>query len=1555
MADRPRRVADLPPDRLRELMDRLREKSRTVAAPVERRPRPDGPLPLSFSQERLWFLEKLGAGSAAYHVPAAARLSGPLADGVLEQVFAEVVRRHESLRTTFGERDGQPCQICAPPVGGPTALPRIDLSALPAAAREDELPRLVAELARLSFDLETGPLWRAPLVRLGPADHVLGLTLHHIISDGWSLGVLLREVAVLYEAFAAGRPSPLPGLPLQYADFALWQRERLQSPALEEHLAFWRQRLAGTPPLDLPADRPRPALAAHRGDHLLTEVPAGTADRLRELARGQGTTLFVALLALVQTLLLRYTGETDLAMGSAVANRDRTEIEGLIGFFVNTLVLRADLAGDPAFADLLRRDQEVALAAWSHQAVPFEKLVAELQPEREPGRNPFFQVLLNLQNQPLPAPRLGGLDFSVLEIHTGTAKVDLSFLWREEGRGLAGLVEYSADLFDRPTAERFLDHFQALLHGALEDPGRTVGELPLLGEAERRQVLVDWDGARPDYPREATVHELFAAQARRRGGAVAVEDDAERLTWDELAARANGLAHCLRRLGVRPDALVALAVPRSVDMVAAALGILQAGGAYLPLDPSYPEERLAGLLDEARPAALVTLEAHADALPARGIPTIFLDRDREALESAAAGPLESGATAESLAYAMYTSGSTGRPKAVAVPHRAVVRLVRGADWARLDGDQVFLQLAPLSFDASTLEIWGPLLNGGRLVLAPPGPVSLPELGRLLARHRVTTLWLTAGLFHQMIDEELDGLRGLSQLLAGGDALSAPHVRRALAGLPGCTLINGYGPTENTTFTCCHRIAVDDPPRTSVPIGRPVANTRVRLLDRGMRPVPVGVPGELCAGGDGLARGYLARPDLTAERFVPSPLAGREDEPGARLYRTGDLARWRPDGALDFLGRLDQQVKIRGFRIEPGEIEAALRAHPAVAEAAVVVRRDAAGDRRMMACVVPAPAAQISAAELRRALAARLPGYMVPSGFALLGEVPLTPNGKVDRRALERLDLPEDGGAEEAWEEPASPLERQIAAVWEELLGRSRIGRRDDFFALGGHSLLATRMVSRLRGTLGVEIPLAAVFEASTLSEMAAVVAGLLGARTAEAVPLEAAEEEGEWGLSFGQERLWFLDQLQPGGPAYNIPAAARLAGRLDPAVLAAAFAEVLRRHATLRTTFPMNAGGEPRPQVVLAAETRLPVVDLAALPEEARSREARRLAAAEAAAPFDLAAGPLLRTTLLRLGSDEHRLLLTLHHIVADGWSIAILVRETAALYEAFAAGRPSPLPELPAPVRGLRGLAAPPPERRGPRRRASLLARAPARRAAGAGAAHRPRPPGRGERARHEPPAPPFSRAGREGPPSRSEHRRHPVHGSARHLRGPALPPLRPDRPHRRHPCGRTPARRGRGPDWIFRQHSRAARQPGGRALVRRLPRPHPPPHPGGLRPPGAALREARRGGPARAQPGVHTAVPGLLRPAEHAGGAAASAGAHRGAAPAGELGGQVRPLPGSGRGGGRLCRRPDRQRRPVRRGDDPTLGRLLRAPPRGGHRGFRGERLRAPPARRGGAPDDP
>jgi amino acid adenylation domain-containing protein len=1256
---------------VRDLARRIESAEREDVPPIVPVPREGGPLPPSFSQERLWLVDQIEPGTATYNMPSALRLAGPLRSGLLAAVFAGIVRRHEVLRTTFATAGGAPVQVVHPPA--PFLLPVADLGGLPADLREEEARRLAAEEVLRPFDLARGPVLRAGLLRLGAEDHVLLFTLHHIAADGWSVGVLVREVMAFYGSFSAGRPSPLPELPVQYADYAVWQRRVFGGERLAASLGFWRERLADVPVLEMPTDRPRPAVQTAEGDTEPLEVPAGVAAALGNLGRREGATLFMVLAAAWEVLLSRYSAQTDFAVGTPVAGRDRVELEGLIGFFVNTLVLRANLGGDPPFRELLGRVREGAFAAFARQEVPFERLVEELQPERSLSHSPLFQVMLVLQNAPAEALELPGLTPLPFDAGGTAAKFDLTLSFVETGEGLAGALEYRTSLFDAATIRRMLGHLGVLLAGIAADPDRRLSDLPLMPEPERTQVLFEWSRAESVFPETAPLAELFAHQAERTPEAMAVVSASESLTYRELDRQANRLARRLARMGVGPEVPVALLLDRSPAQTVAALAVVKAGGAYVPLDPGHPAERLAFILADTAAPVVVTEEGLLPLLPESPARVLCLDRDRVEIEAESPEPWDGGASADALLYVMYTSGSTGTPKGVAVVHRGAARLAR---WAREElgigpGD-VLLQLSPFVFDGSTLELWGAILSGATVAVPPPGTLSREEIGREVGRHGVTVLWLTAGLFHQMAEGPLTDLASLRLLLAGGDVLSVPYVRRVLRELPGTAFGNGYGPTENTTGTACALFTGPDVLGASVPIGRPLSGTRVFLFGPDGQPVPAGVPGELCAGGQGLARGYLGRPERTAESFVPDPFA---DSPGERLYRTGDLARFLPDGRLDFLGRIDQQVKIRGFRVEPGEVEAALAGHPEVAECAVVVGKDAAG-KRLVACIVSRdPEAPPSTADFRAWLATRLPEPLVPAAFVALPSLPLNANGKVDRRALARIPPePVRSGGIEA---PRTPAEALLAGLWAEVLGLPEVGIRDDFFDLGGHSLLGTRLVSRVRETFGVELPLRALFEAPTVE---ALVAHIKAAGEDRALPALVAEpRESLPPLSFAQERLWVVDQLEPGGTAYNLPSAQRLVGALRPDVLARVFREIACRHETLRTTFDVpEAGASPVQIVAPPSAVHLSVADLAALPSEEREAAVRRLAMEEGGRPFDLVHGPVWRATLIRLAEREHALLVTMHHIASDGWSLGVLSQEVAALYEAFSAGLPSPLPELP-------------------------------------------------------------------------------------------------------------------------------------------------------------------------------------------------------------------------------------------------------------------------------------
>ena len=967
---------------------RFLEKSELVGVDVleiERVSR-DGALPLSFSQERLWFLDRLEALGSAYNVPVAVRLSGDLDVDALALSFSELVRRHEVLRTTFSEVEGRAVQVIGEASG--VSLTPVDLSGLPAADREDEVERLVEEESGLPFDLAVGPLLRVGLLRLGDAEHVLLVTLHHIVTDGWSMGVLVGEVASLYEAYSKGEPSPLPELPIQYADYTVWQRDWLQGEVLDRELGYWREQLAGAPAaLDLPSDRPRPAVQSYRGARHEFGLSRELSEGLQELSRGEGVTLFMTLLAAFDVLLMRYSGQDDIVVGTPIANRHQTQTEGLIGFFLNFLALRTDLSGDPGFVELLGRVREVTLGAYEHQGLPFEKLVEELQPVRDVSRHPMFQVMVILQNAPAGAVESSDLTLHPLGGESGTSKVDVTLEFVETSEGLQGSIEYSTDLFDGATVERLVGHFEVLLEGVVSDPTCRVSELPLLSEAERHRQLVEWNDTAADYASDKCVHELFMGQVALTPEAVAVVYEDEQLSYGELDRRSNQLAHYLRGLGVGPEVVVGLCLERSPDMIIALLGILKAGGAYLPLDPAYPAERLAFMVEDARAPVVVTQEAMRDAVPTAGARTVYLDTAAPLIAEHPHSPPVNRAHPASLAYVIYTSGSTGKPKGAMGYHQALVNRLH---WdAGAGTEEIYAQKSTLNVIDALWEIFMPLIRGEHVVVVPDWAAKdPPALVEVLGRHHATRIMLVPSLLQAIlalrddIESELECLR---YLMSSGEALPAELLATCKQRLPQLRVSNVYGTSEFWDASECERCANKD--ALLVPIGRPIINMQMYVLDDGFEPVPLGVAGELYIGGVGLARGYLGRFGLTADRFVPDPFS---DEPGSRLYRTGDLGRWRADGNLEFLGRIDHQVKLRGYRIELGEVESSLLDHPSVRDGVVVCRGDRPGDQRLVAYVVWTDDTELSVEALRPHVKSRLPSYMVPSSFVVLDALPLTP-------------------------------------------------------------------------------------------------------------------------------------------------------------------------------------------------------------------------------------------------------------------------------------------------------------------------------------------------------------------------------------------------------------------------------------------------------------------------------------------------------------------------------------------------------------------------------------
>lgn len=1053
--------------------------------------------PASFAQQRLWFLDQLIPGNAIYNVPTVIRLTGSLKLAALEQTFNEIVRRHETLRTTFIVLDGQPLQAIAPSLTIPIAV--LNLQQLPANEQEVKAKCIITAEIEHPFDLSSGPLLRVILLVLSDTEHILLLNMHHIICDDWSMGVLIRELGTLYAAFAQNQPSPLLELPLQYADFAHWQREWLQKEVLQTQLAYWREQLNGISILHLPTDKPRPAIQSYQGATQFLELPLKLIDGLEKLSQQEGVTLFMTLVAAFKTLLYRYTHQEDITLGSPIANRNRSEIEGIIGFFVNSLVLRSNLSGNPTFRELLGRVREVTLGAYSHQDLPFEKLVEELHPERNLSHHPLFQLVFGFQNAPMSALELPGLVPSFmnidlkktrfdLELHLWKCSEDFRSLWGgnwEYSEGLRGVMVYNTDLFDKTTISRMLKHFKTLLSGIVANPEQRIANLPLLSEVELHQILVEWNNTQADYPQDKCIHQLFEEKVQQYPDSIAVNFANEQLTYQELNTRSNKLAQYLQKLGVCSEVLVGICISQSIEMIIGLLGILKAGGAYVPLDPTYPQERLNFMLEDAQVSVLLTQEKLLKHFEGFSNKIISLDQDWQIITQEKEDNLKSDLNSDNLAYVIYTSGSTGKPKGVAVPHKAVNRLVCNTNYIKLSASDKIAQASNTSFDAATFEIWGALLNGAQLVgISKDVTLSPHEFGLQLREKGINVLFLTTALFEQIARDAPQAFATLEYLLFGGETVDLRWVIKILKHGATKHLIHVYGPTENTTFSSYYCVE-ELPSATSFPIGRPITNTQIYILDTHLQPVPIGVIGELYIGGDGLAREYLSRTELTAKHFIPDPF---NNKPKTRLYKTGDLARYLPDGNIEFLGRIDNQVKIRGFRIELSEIEAVLSQHLAVRETVVIVSEDVPDDQYLVAYIVPnqkqipTQDVQSFASLLRQFLKEKLPEYMVPRAYVVLKSLPLTPNGKVDRRALPTPDTITFNNQD--YVAPRSQVEELLAEIWAKILGKEQVGVHDNFFELGGHSLLATQLTSRIRDTFQIDLPVRNLFETPTVEQLA---------------------------------------------------------------------------------------------------------------------------------------------------------------------------------------------------------------------------------------------------------------------------------------------------------------------------------------------------------------------------------------------------------------------------------------------------------------------------------------
>jgi amino acid adenylation domain-containing protein len=1214
-------------------------------------------IPLSFTQERLWFLSQLEGDAATYNIAFTLKLTGKLDVGVLRRSIISIVERHEILRTNFIDNNGSPVQVISPHAN--IDLSVIDLQGLTEAEKLKQVEAIVTENSRYSFDLTTDSLLRTHLIRLGEESHLLLVTIHHIVSDGWSMGIFQEELVTFYQAYSLGEVPALTPLPIQYADFAIWQKQYLSPEVLSSQLDYWRGRLAGLPPLlELPADKPRSPQQSFVGSSLPFELSIETTEGLKRLARELGVTVYMILLATLAVLLSRYSRRTDIPIGTAIANRNRQEVESLMGFFVNTLVMRVNLDDNPSFIELSERVRRMGLEGFACQDVPFEKVVEALQPERSLSYHPLFQVMFVWQNTPRREWDILGSNIVAEEVHTGTAKFDLTLSLEERGENIAGFWEYSTDLFEVDTIARMMGHFQNLLSEIVGNPDTRVEELPILSMGERRQLLCDWNRTAAAYPQDKCIHQLFEERVIQTPEAVALVWEEERVTYNELNEKANRLAHYLKGLGVEPDVLVGVCLERSIEMVVGILAILKAGGAYLPLDPAYPKDRSTFMLDNARASILLSQQSLLNTLPTDKVRVICLDADWDVIGLESPENLDSGVDGNNLAYTIYSSGSTGVPKGIAIAHRSTVNFII---WARstFSPTQLSGVLASTSicFDLSVFELFVPLSCGGKVILA----INALYLPTLPAAEEVTLINTVPSAIAELCRTQSIPA-SVTTINLAGEPLTGRLVEQIYQQKPDVKVFNLYGPSETTTYST---YTICESNGETPNIGRPLANTQIYILDHHLQPLPIGVAGELYIGGDGLAREYLYRPDLTAEKFIPNPFGM------GRLYKTGDSARYFADGNIDFLGRLDNQVKLRGFRIELGEIEAVLCQHPNIKEAVAIVREDNPNDRRLVAYIVPSGGDEEGGEELREFVRRKLPDYMIPAVFVVLERLPLTPNGKIDRRAL---PIPIIVADSDNYIAPRTPQEEVLAAIWREVLNLEVIGIEDNFFGLGGHSLLATQVVSRIREAFKVDIPLRSLFESPTIVKLAEYIDTLRESLLLASI-LPAARGD-KLPLSFGQQRLWFLNQLEPDSIAYNMPYGFSLQGLLNVNALERSWREIVRRYEILRTVFPM-VDGEAIQVILPDFDLEIPIIDLQGLIAEQKETEAKRIAKEESEYIFNLAENPPIRVKILRLDDRTHYLLINLHHIIFDGWSSQILFAELSHLYRDFVTSNPTSLADI--------------------------------------------------------------------------------------------------------------------------------------------------------------------------------------------------------------------------------------------------------------------------------------
>ncbi len=1248
----------------------------------------DQDLPLSFAQERLWFLNQLEGSSATYNMPSAISLTGNLELNALQQALKEIVRRHEVLRTSFSTINGQPRQIIHPEA---TLNIKVrDLQELETKERKKVLEQQATEEASTPFDLEVAPLIRCTLLQISATEYVLLLTMHHIVSDGWSMGIFSQELSSLYQAFRTGTPSPLAPLPIQYADFAIWQREWLSGKRLETQLNYWKQQLSGAPELlQLPTDRTRPSVRTYLGKSHRFSLNQELTEKLQQLSRQSGTTLFMTLLAGLATLLYRYSGHSDVLIGSPIANRNHQEINSLIGFFVNTLVYRNNLADNPSFLKLLYQVRDTTLKAYEHQDVPFELIVEALKPQRSLSHSPLFQVMFVLQNAPMGSLELPELTLSQLEQDFPIAKFDLTLSISETFQGLQGEWEYNTDIFDSSTIERMALHFENLLSAIVATPQRAVNELPLLSDIERHQLLVEWNSTETEYLKDKCIHQLFEKQVELFPDAVAVVFEEEQLTYQELNSKANQLAHHLQSLGVGPEVLVGICVERSLEMIVGLLGILKAGGAYVPLDPKYPAERLSYMLSDSGIKVLLTQPELLSSLPSSIVAKVVcLDRDWDVIKQHSQSNLDTGVSSENLAYIIYTSGSTGQPKGVLVEHKNVVRLFAATQsWYNFNENDVWTNFHSIAFDFSVWEIWGALIYGGRLVVVPYWVSRDPQtFHNLLCSEKVTVLNQTPSAFGQLIavekTDETQSKLSLRLVIFGGEALEIQSLKPWFEqhGEESPQLVNMYGITETTVHVTYRPLTINDLNSTRSAIGRPIPDLQMYILNDNLQPVPLGVTGQMYVGGDGLARGYLNRPELTKERFIANPF-GR-----GRLYKTGDLARYLPNGEIEYLGRIDNQVKIRGFRIELGEIETVLNSHPQIQQAVVIVQENIPGNKQLVAYLVTSDES-LKNNQLREDIQQKLPEYMVPSAFVFLENLPLTPNGKIDRKALSAIDV-QRSELQTNLVAPRTLEEELLAQIWSKVLEVEKVGVYDNFFELGGDSLLSVKVLALAKKS-GLKLSLQQLFKHQTINELVKVLhCSELSLNTIKTAPFSLISVEERLSLPNGIEDAYPLTKLQlgmvfhseyaPSSGVYHDVLSYFLQAPLNIQILHSAIQEIVARHPVLRTSISLTQFSQPLQLVHAQVTIELPVDDLSSLPLDEQEKTIATWIEEEKQRPFVWEKAPLLGFRIHQRSSETFNLSLSCHHAILDGWSVATLMTELLQQYFFLLGEKVSPLETAP-------------------------------------------------------------------------------------------------------------------------------------------------------------------------------------------------------------------------------------------------------------------------------------